>query len=263
MMIALLVFAAALVAALIAAPFLLPWPQHVRWLAAVASTPMDPWGIGGAVTSSGQWDVVRVASVSPGASPAVKIAFADCPRAAWLRCPEAAPVDLERLRQWAACRTPLLMVTTPPAGVGLYGPTCAVAGLERGDVQDGDTAAPTLGELTPEDREVARHPFRLPWAEDSETVVPVPKWPSRSGGHHNLKAGLATAVACGLLAPFLTQSAVLALGMSAVAAGAAAAALAWVRRSEHAPVPTPAGARAKAQAQEASAVKQKAPAPGP
>jgi len=29
------------------APFLLPWPQHVRWVALAASTPMDPWGMGG------------------------------------------------------------------------------------------------------------------------------------------------------------------------------------------------------------------------
>ncbi len=153
-MITLLVLAAALVAALIAAPFLLPWPQHVRWLVAAASTPMDPWGMGGAVTSSGQWDVVTVASVRPSASPAVKIAFASTPREAWLRCPVAAPDDLDRLQQWAASRTPLLMVTTEGAGAGLYGPTCAVVGLRRDDAPEGAAAAPTLGELTPEDLEL-------------------------------------------------------------------------------------------------------------
>jgi hypothetical protein len=156
----LLVLAVVVFALLGVAPVLLPWPQRVRWVALVASTPLDPWGMAGPVTSSGLWDVVTVCTVSSGAVPRVGVAFAACHRDAWLWCPLSA-AEVGQLRAWAAERTPVLMGTDDSGRVALYGPEAAVVGLERDEVPPGGgDGAPVLGELTPEDLALLGVPSR-------------------------------------------------------------------------------------------------------
>jgi len=122
------------VAALVAiaiVPFVLPWPQHLRWLVASMAVP-DPTGMSSppcplmmrevalrGVHHLGDLVIVEVmeaSHVSRGSSYELSRG-------------EATPTTTARLERWSAAHTPLLLVTDDSGEASLHGPAHSVVGL--------------------------------------------------------------------------------------------------------------------------------------
>jgi hypothetical protein len=104
-------------------PFLLPWPQHLRWI--VSSTACDQWATGPLL---GLNEVTILAAVSEGAG-VVWISGTSEASSEILVLSQPTPADLARLARWEAAGMPLLKVTHHDGEVSLHGPACSVGGL--------------------------------------------------------------------------------------------------------------------------------------
>jgi len=139
---------AALVA-LTAAPFLLPWRQHVRWLVAAVALP-DPVGLtfGAVPVTMGE---VRVGQVARAVDLIAVEVSETCPPhpPRWYTLVDGAEANIAqaRLDRWSAAGASLLLVTGTGEQATLHGPSHAVLGLRPWlplDAPDG--AGPRTGD---------------------------------------------------------------------------------------------------------------------
>jgi hypothetical protein len=134
-------------------PFLLPWPQHVRWLLTTMATP-DPTGMSAgpgllmmrevAVTEVHRWAgqvTVELTGISPVGTPTSYV----------LPGSAATAVAVARLERWLAAQTPLLFVADANGEASLHGPLHAVGGLRPSSASVG-CAGPRLPVPRPSDR---------------------------------------------------------------------------------------------------------------
>jgi hypothetical protein len=108
-------------------PFLLPWPQHMRWMIATSGIayPFESGGLAGslflrevtvaAIDTESDQLVVWLATASNGA-----LLVRSCPPSAESAC---------QLEQWAVAGMPLLLVSTNDGNQSLYSPSACVLGL--------------------------------------------------------------------------------------------------------------------------------------
>jgi hypothetical protein len=145
MVIVLILVGVTAVIAIAAVPFLLPWPQQVRWLVASTTVP-DPVGM-----SLGGYPLrmreVAVGDVDPSAERVtvelVEISPPGRPRRYVLSGDAATLAATARLNRWAAAHTPLLLVADADGDSSLHGPAHAVVGLHPLPPGD-DLATPGL-----------------------------------------------------------------------------------------------------------------------
>jgi hypothetical protein len=133
MMVLLIVIGIALLITMAAVPFLLPWPQHVRWLIATSSIP-DPWSLGALALDMRE---VRVGAVEP-TDAGIAVLLVSLGTATPWSAPVVAPSSTvaEIVQRWESDGTTLLMLTAPDGDVQLHGPTSTVTGLRA--LWDGD-----------------------------------------------------------------------------------------------------------------------------
>jgi hypothetical protein len=111
-------------AALVASPFLLPWPQHLRWLVGAGALG-DPWS-SAPLVGLHEVNVVAVVSEPVGV---VWLVHAIERTSEIVVLGSDRTCDLARLQRWEAAGTPLLKVVHPDGEISLHGPACSVAGL--------------------------------------------------------------------------------------------------------------------------------------
>ena len=132
-MVVLVVVGIAAVLAVAMLPFLLPWPQQIRWLVNSVAIP-DPYGMS---VTPGPLTLreVTIADVDRSAE-WIAVGVSETPRLGWLSwytlpTGTATPDTEACLRDWWAARTPLLLVASDHGEASLHGPAHAVVGFGR------------------------------------------------------------------------------------------------------------------------------------
>lgn len=116
---------------LAAAPFLLPWRQHVRWLVATMALP-DPVGLtfGPAPVTMCEVTIGEVGRALDLIAVEVHETYpTGAPQWYTLAGDTDAGVTLARLERWSAARATLLLVRGTDGQTSLHGPSHAVLGL--------------------------------------------------------------------------------------------------------------------------------------
>ena len=113
-------------------PFLLPWPQQLRWMVITSATP-DPMrpGCWPSPISLREVTVSDVDTLVGGVI--VYLVAHDTPGEPLVRWVAATAEDLGSLRQWSRERGPLLLVTTPEGTQSLHSELATVEGLRNVD----------------------------------------------------------------------------------------------------------------------------------
>ena len=124
-------FGASIIATVVL-PFLLPWPQQLRWMVITSQTP-DPMrpGCWPSPVSLREVTVGDVDTRMGGVT--VCLVPQDAPAEPLLRWVAATAQDLSCLRQWSWERAPLLLVTTPEGTQSLHSEVATVEGLRNVD----------------------------------------------------------------------------------------------------------------------------------
>src|SRR5581483_3286948 len=117
----------AAIVALAIAPFLLPWPQHLRWLVATLQTPD---ALMGSMSADADAREVLVESVTPRAG-GLLIAVIDGQQRRLLEALARGDACEARLRRWMVSGVPLLQIVHPDGAISLHGPLGSATGLHR------------------------------------------------------------------------------------------------------------------------------------
>jgi hypothetical protein len=126
----------ACVAALAVVPFLLPWPQHVRWLVASMAVP-DPIGmsLGACPLTIREVSLGFVRGSTEGIIVELVDAVSDRASSTCVVPTHTATLEAAaHLQRWAATRTPLLLVTDESGEASLHGPSYAILEIHQVDL---------------------------------------------------------------------------------------------------------------------------------
>jgi len=111
------------------APFVLPWPQRVRWLLASTAMP-DPTGMNARPPTMREVTVGRVHRSGEHIAVELIEAKRDTPTWYSIQADAATLESAADLDHWSAAQTPLLLIAGTDRDVSLHGPANAVTGLQ-------------------------------------------------------------------------------------------------------------------------------------